>query len=320
MKAIHAVLTAALIAASISWSVAYPDCADHPSNTIVSSKENKYNAVYVAKIRQAWYDTYNNGAASMPRACTDPASNPRGVYSANLAPCRLQFHKISQDGDTSSSLHELSTACSDENLVEKSATRRTWSSLYEYVNNWPDECVASFTRCYSVAKDERIFINEACRHGLVFPEGTTHVSLDCSQDNAYKRDAIARENNNNSNMDTTTAEENNDPYDYLRQAAQQILSKNDEIREIHEMKMAFFFIVVVNWCLVWAALGRLLTIWSSSISPINNKTTALLPSSSRKERPDDGLLMMKTRNKISTTNTRTCTKNGGLTSEIVRVV
>jgi hypothetical protein len=237
MMTIRASLAAALIAASIRWSgaAAYPNCQSYNGGGNYNGQEGDAvdGATGDVYMNNNWGEPpyveqwYPNNGVPMPRACTDPASNPRGNYNANLAPCRLQFHKISDDGNDSP--YELSTACSDENLIGGSAS--AGRALFEYVSNWPDECVGDFKRCYSVAKDERIFISEACRHGIVFPEGATHVSLDCSEDKRLKQETIDKQN--------PTGE--TDPYLLAQQK-----HMNEEIQEMEKVLFLIVGVVLVS--------------------------------------------------------------------------
>jgi hypothetical protein len=236
-----------------------------------------------------------NGVAALPRVCTDPASNPRGFYTSNLAPCRLQFHKIiSNDVDassSSSSSYELSTACSKDNQVGKISAG---SALYEYVRSWPDECVGSFPRCYSLAKDEHVFIAEACRQGYVFPEGTTHVSLDCTEDRADKQQAMDKVNNNNNN---STAE--NDPV--LRAQQKHV---NDEI---HEMEKVIFIIVAV---VLVSCLGCIYAAYVLVVQPYQETVVQERRGSNRTERA--GLVMgMDTDDDETRLATTTTSSNAG---------
>jgi hypothetical protein len=310
-------LAVLLIIASISmrWSAdAYPNCpsdyntggtkyynGDDDANEGTSSSSTGGQPLYYQEQYVDQWSPYNGIA--MPRVCTDPASNPRGYYTTNLAPCRLQFHKVSNDdagaaGDASSSSYELSTACSNANQVGKMAAG---SALYEYVSNWPDECVGSFKRCYSVTQNERVFLAEVCRHGLVFPDGTTHVSLDCSDDRTMKQEAMDKMNNNkNNNLDGSGGPEN-DPYLRAQQKRQE--------DEIHEAEKVIFVIIAV---VLVSCLGCMCAAYVLVIIP-HQET---IRETRRSER--DGLMNhdnadddddVKTKANISTTNT--ASKNGG---------
>jgi hypothetical protein len=318
-------LAAVLLAVTVRWSsgaTAYPDCSKYPSYNNGGRRREEYatsaptttvdygegevgeqvsysgngNGMYYNDYGQEYVEPWSpyNGGVPMPRMCTDSASNPRGSYTSNLAPCRLQFHKISNGDGADASSYELSTACSDENQVGKFSSGS--SAVYEYVNNWPDECVGSFKRCYSVARDERVFISEVCRHSLVFPEGTTHVSLDCSDDRTMKQDAMDKMNNNNGSGPE------NDPY--LRAQEKQV----DD--EIHETEKVLFVIIAV---ILVSCLGCLGAAYVLVVQPYQDT----MKESRRSER--DGLMMSNNDTDDETTATTTKTSNGGRQGQLSEV-
>jgi hypothetical protein len=307
---IRASLATVLIAASIGWTVvgAYPDCSQHPSYNNGGGNYNGYEGEEqqgegdMVDNGNAWIDEqpnyvpqwYPNNGVPMPRACTDPASNPRGYYNANLAPCRLQFHKITDDGNDSP--YELSTACSDDNLVGSSTSAAAAGgrgAMFEYVSNWPDECVGDFKRCYSVVKDERIFISEACRHGIVFPDGATHVSLDCSEDKRLKQEATDKQNP----TDAST-----DPY---------LLAQQKHLNEeIQEMEKVLFVIVGV---ILVSCLGCLCAAYALIVKPYQDT----IKETRRVER--EGLMMSNLDNNNNNNNSMAASSSSNGLSE-ARVV
>ena len=127
---------------------------------------------------------------SLPDACKDATANPRGKYTANLAACTFRFHRVSQEDEVPNlSPFRLSTVCSEDNLVGgKEGT--SLNTVEEYVKKWPDDCVGDFQRCYSVTRDETIFLEFVCLKGWTFPDGTTHVSVTCTADKARKLEQI----------------------------------------------------------------------------------------------------------------------------------
>ena len=124
----------------------------------------------------------------LPDACEDAGENPRGKYSANLSPCTFRFHNISED-ESNLSRFRLTTVCSEDNLVGGKEGFEL-NTVKDYVKNWPDDCVADFQRCYSVARDEKIFLKFVCSKGWLFPEGTTHISVSCVTDKARKLEEV----------------------------------------------------------------------------------------------------------------------------------
>ena len=123
----------------------------------------------------------------LSKPCESAHSNARGRYSAHIAPCTFKFHKISS-ADEKSSPFELSTACSDDNLV--GGEESSINTVFEYVAGWKDECVGDFRRCYSIPSNEDIFLNFLCQKKWVVPNGTTHISLDCTEDKNIKQEKI----------------------------------------------------------------------------------------------------------------------------------
>jgi len=95
---------------------------------------------------------------SLPDACGDAGENPRGKYSAKLAPCIFHFHQVPpEDENPNLSPFRLSTACADDNLVGGKEAGLYVNTVKEYVKMWPDDCVGDFQRCYSIPRDEKTF-------------------------------------------------------------------------------------------------------------------------------------------------------------------
>ena len=103
-------------------------------------------------------------------SCQSATENTRGSYTAQVRPCAFTFHKSDQDDW---SPFATSSMCTDDNTVLS-------APVMEYVDQWPDECVGNFARCYSVEKDQDIFRVFACQHDWTFPEGTTHLRVNCT--------------------------------------------------------------------------------------------------------------------------------------------
>jgi len=191
-----------------------------------------------------WYP-----GSPMPQPCTDATSNPRGRYSSNLAPCTIAFHRVKNQ--RVSSAYSLSDACTDSNILPDTTAMTentgegTNSSINamilppvvrDYIQNWPDECVGDFQRCYEVPIHERYYFNFVCQRAWQFPEGATHISVNCTADKAAK--VVLQDQNNIGN------DPNKDPY----LIAQQQRTKN----EIQELEIVLFVVLSVLVCSCFA--------------------------------------------------------------------
>jgi hypothetical protein len=139
-----------------------------------------------------------NQRAKLDKTCPSKTSNPRGTYTSNLNACTFRFHHIEQDDRTDPL--SLSTACSETNRVSTAgagshgATPTPLPPVEQYVVGWPDECVGDYQRCYSVVKDEQILLRHLCKNyhqGEDLPVGTTHVSVDCTEDKTLKKEQMS---------------------------------------------------------------------------------------------------------------------------------
>lgn len=133
------------------------------------------------------HDRYfgDGGKYRLPAECKSASDNTRGKYSTALKPCTFSFHKSTDKDDGSS--FRASTVCTDKNKINK-------DTIQEYVKGWPDECVGFFSRCYSVQRDESIFLNFFCKTKPEWkiPQETTHISVSCIDDAQAK--IIANQN------------------------------------------------------------------------------------------------------------------------------
>ncbi|CAJ1944233.1 unnamed protein product [Cylindrotheca closterium] len=113
-------------------------------------------------------------APSISRECTTQTSNARGKYTSTVSPCTFEFHKA-QEHQRELDLIRFHTSdlCSSEN---------SFLTVQEYVEFFPDECVADFQRCYSLEHHRSVIWDFLCTKGWDIPEGTTHVSVDCQRD------------------------------------------------------------------------------------------------------------------------------------------
>lgn len=166
------VVSALLLAVVDSQQQGYPTCEND------KSKDYWYESSY----ESPWYPS-NSNKKYRKKPCQSQHINAFGKYSAHLAPCKIQFHYIVTDENLNP--HQLSTACSDKNLVggEQETTHNT---AYEYLRSWKDECVGDFRRCYMIPRDELIFKTFLCSKKWFVPNGTTHISVSCTEDKAEK--------------------------------------------------------------------------------------------------------------------------------------
>lgn len=127
--------------------------------------------------RQSMYWSPEDNQFTEIPACESAADNTRGYFNAHIAPCAFSFHSASETEDIST-FHQT-TICSDENQIGP-------DSVLDYATHWKDECVGDFARCYSVENDEDIFLDFVCKKRWKFPEGTTHISVNCKRDKTLK--------------------------------------------------------------------------------------------------------------------------------------
>ena len=141
-----------------------------------------------------WYPDERD--ESMRHTCTDETSNPRGRYTSHVVPCVLSFHR-DLNAERVKSVYTLSTACTDDNLVDDdlsgTLTDTLPAQLRDYIQDWPDECIGDFRRCYEIPTHERFYFNYVCRNGWQFPVGATHVAVDCTKDKAAKLEILERQ-------------------------------------------------------------------------------------------------------------------------------
>jgi hypothetical protein len=130
-------------------------------------------------------------APSINFECTSQTSNARGRYTSTVAPCTFQFHKADEPQRELDLIQfHTSDLCSEDNA---------FLTVREYVSEWPDECVGDFQRCYSLEHHRSVVWDLFCAKDWEVPEGTTHVSVDCSQDKylvleatTHRREEFAR--------------------------------------------------------------------------------------------------------------------------------
>jgi hypothetical protein len=189
-----------------------------------------------------------NQRSKLDKTCPSKTSNPRGTYTSNLNACTFRFHHIEQD-DRSDPL-SLSAACSEANRVSSAGDSGAGSHgttplppplppVEQYVVGWPDECVGDYQRCYSIVQDEQILLRHLCKSyhkGEDLPAGTTHVSVDCTEDKTLKKEQLSK----TAAWGISSSSIYNDPFMQQEQAR--------ERKQIHEMFEFVFAMVAI--CLV----------------------------------------------------------------------
>jgi hypothetical protein len=149
----------------LGWAKPFPDC---PAVGTVSriGQQNYEDRVIEAP---------PSPAPSQAHVCNSHTSNARGHYTSTVAPCRFSFHKSIRLEDEMELIdYQTSDLCSDDN---------GFLTMEEYITDWPDECVGDFDRCYSV-EHHRKFFDFMCAmdNDWHIPDGTTHVSVNCTED------------------------------------------------------------------------------------------------------------------------------------------
>ncbi|KAL3929760.1 MAG: hypothetical protein SGBAC_012073 [Bacillariaceae sp.] len=139
-------------------------------------------------------DQENNAPSPAPSInveCSMQTSNARGRYTSTVSPCTFEFHKTDEHQRELDLIRfHTSDLCSSEN---------SFLTVHEYVEGFPDECVADFQRCYSLEHHRSVIWDFLCAKAWDIPEGTTHVSVDCRRDRelvmeatTHRRDEMIR--------------------------------------------------------------------------------------------------------------------------------
>lgn len=205
-----------------------------------------------------------------PPGCDSPSDNTRGHYSAHIAPCEFSFHAVTETEDLSS-FHQT-TLCSDDNTIGP-------DSVLDYARHWKDECVGDFARCYSVENDQEIFLDFVCKKSWKFPEGTTHISVNCQRDKEYKKLAAKKYQTQFNNDQTFQKELDNQ---------EELMDKEMRQREIAILIVLSFLSVLVLLCCYsahrWFAVpykqfldSRSLQEEESLVSSTDNKSSSATP-------------------------------------------
>lgn len=105
----------------------------------------------------------------------DPATSHPGSYSSEFSPYVFSFHRVPVDKRIGSTVS--SVACNDENQL-------LGRVVHEYIEDWQDECVGDYARCYSLEQDKSVMLAFLCRTRWDLPEGTSHIAVNCTRDRA----------------------------------------------------------------------------------------------------------------------------------------
>jgi hypothetical protein len=144
-------------------------------------------------------------APSAAPLCSDRFSNARGIYTSTYAPCTIKFHSMTQfqrvgeEKEDDLIEYRTSNLCRDDNVIVE---------IKEYVENFPDECVGDFDRCFSLEHHGKYLYPFLClpenfnpssdtlitaisyRPRWELPPGTTHVSVDCTVDRVMAKETV----------------------------------------------------------------------------------------------------------------------------------
>jgi len=191
-----------------------------------SFEEDKYEL-------ERWQNEYRHDPlfATPSSTCKSATVNARGVYTSHLVPCTFQFHHSEID-ENDLSPFVMSEACT---LPTSIAPHN--EPIESYVVRWPDECVADFSRCYILQRDKKILARHMCKYDWKYPEGATHVSVDCTADKKEKKKRI----------DNPSEQNINDPY--MKQVWQQ------EERKRHELYAVLFAALLLCLCAGFCFFG-----------------------------------------------------------------
>lgn len=128
-------------------------------------------------------DEYSDDIVSNFRSCVSPNTLPRGIYLALSQPCEFRFYQAATEEPPSES--RLSKSCAaGKLLLEKE----------DYALLWPDECVGSFLRCYSLSPPtdtSPMNLTEAfMMMNWTIPAEATHMSANCTADRQATEKAV----------------------------------------------------------------------------------------------------------------------------------
>ena len=165
---------------------------------------------------------------SVTHSCEPSSVNVRGKYSSLILPYAFTFHKSTGNDDEGP--FSTSTVCSDDNHVNVGGGNY---QIMEYVQSWVDECVGDYTRCYSLKKDEAIYLSFACGKGWTFPLGATHLSVNCTADKAAQLAALK-----------------NPTKEYITHITDDTYMKQEEQARKETHRMELFLVIGLSICML----------------------------------------------------------------------
>ena len=109
-------------------------------------------------------------------------SYPFGTYTALFVPCDVVFYQSSRSDDTVET-SDWGYGCDS---MDASAVRLETRPIL--ITFFPDQCVGDEERCYTL-ENKMMSFNESL-HKILPPEGTTHVIVNCTEDNIAANNAV----------------------------------------------------------------------------------------------------------------------------------
>jgi hypothetical protein len=104
-------------------------------------------------------------------------SYPFGLYTTIFAPCQVLFYQSSSSYDTVLEAADWGYGCDAMDAYPVQLETRPILITY-----FPDQCVGDEARCYTL-ENKMMSLNESLHENLLPPEGTTHVMVNCMEDN-----------------------------------------------------------------------------------------------------------------------------------------
>ena len=227
------------------------DVVLEPNNLIEQSKDDSKctKAGYSSHdIRQDEYDlkswrdgnpysySVRSGVTNKIKPCKSASSNARGIYTSHLVPCTFQFFQIPKEQPDDLPFFVMSTACFDTSPMQNQPP------FEDYIVRWPDECLTDFVRCYSLKRDEYILLRHMCakKEPFKFPEGATHVSVNCTEDQKEKQEQIKK-------WEADRKEDNHEDF-YLKQHNETLKQHRQSQRELHMVLFGALAICLMACC------------------------------------------------------------------------
>jgi hypothetical protein len=106
-------------------------------------------------------------------------SYPFGLYTTFFAPCQVLFYQSSSssNNDTVEAAADWGYGC--DSMDTFTVPLETRPIL---ITDFPDQCVGDEARCYTL-ENKMMSLNKSLHESLLPPEGTTHVMVNCMEDN-----------------------------------------------------------------------------------------------------------------------------------------